>query len=57
MRLAIGLGMLMGMSHGWHVSKSYASTNQYNDTYFQAEVNQLPAYSFLKSKNNAWSFN
>jgi len=56
-RFAISLGMLMGMTHGWYVSKSYASTNQYNDTYFQAEVNQLPTYSFLKSKNTGLSFN
>ena len=47
----------MGMTHGWYVSKSYAATNQYNDTFLQAEVNQFPAYSFLKSKNNGWSFN
>ena len=57
MRFAISLGMLMGMTHGWHVSKSYATTNQFNDTYFQSEVNQLPTYSFLKSKNTGWSFN
>tara|TARA_B100000579_G_scaffold70624_1_gene53619 strand:- start:521 stop:694 length:174 start_codon:yes stop_codon:yes gene_type:complete len=55
-RFAISLGMLMGMTHGWHVSKSYASTNHYFDTNFQAEVNQLPTYSFLKSNNTGWSF-
>ena len=47
----------MGMTHGWHISKSHATTNQFNDTYFQSEVNQLPAYSFLKSKNTGWNFN
>jgi len=56
-RFAISLGMLMGMTHGWHIGKSYASTNQYIDSYFQPEVSQLPAYSFLKSKNTGWSFN
>ena len=56
MRFAISLGMLMGMTHGWHVSKSYATTNQFNDTYFQSEVNQLPAYSFLKSKKYRMEF-
>ena len=57
MRFAISLGMLMGMTHGWYVSKSYASTNQYNDTYFQSEINQHPTYSFLKSKNTGLNFN
>ena len=50
----------MGMTHGWYISKGYAATNQYNDnndTFLQAEVNQLPFYSFLKSKNNGWNFN
>tara|TARA_B100000214_G_scaffold340096_1_gene286339 strand:+ start:1077 stop:1250 length:174 start_codon:yes stop_codon:yes gene_type:complete len=56
-RFAISLGILMGITHGWYVSKSYAATNQYNDTSLQAEVNQFPAYSFLKSKNSRWNFN
>ncbi len=47
----------MGMTHGWSVSIGYASTNQYNDTYFQSEINQLPTYSFLKSKNTGLNFN
>ncbi len=47
----------MGMTHGWYVSKSYASTNQYNDTYFQAEVNQLTTYTFVKSKNTGLNLN
>ena len=57
MRFAISLGMLMGMTHGWYVGKTYAITSRFNDTYFQSELNQLPAYSFLKSKNTGWSFN
>ena len=57
MRFAISLGMLMGMTHGWYISKSYASTNQNNDAYFQSGVSQLPNNSFLKSKNTGWSFN
>ena len=56
MRLAISLGILMGITHGWYTSESYASTNQYSDTFFKAEVNQLPTYSFFKSKNTGWSF-